>query len=259
MRFTQDEFNTMLNELFVEEPARYDTLCAIAMKHLQPIINGWCISFSLSGGEYQFDVMQETLAKLMKTCVTHFFLRDGRTTPNTDIDQFCKWITTVARNVTMDVLKKLGKRSTVDIEPWAESIGSEEPERYLVEDIDAVFDAVIDFNMGVHKLLAWLCVSVVILNEADDRSDATEIVVERLGMATLDEMLEFLLRELRYYPALLPSDNQLARIRASLDEPDELGVRMGDRPFYTFFMAKGGKGSVSDWYHKINQLIRRKQ
>ena len=70
-------------------------------------------------------------------------------------------------------------------------------------------------------------------------------------------MLEFLLRELRRYPALIPTEEQEQNVRRALDECDSLGMRLGDRPFYTFFMAKGGKYSVSDWLHKINQLIKR--
>jgi len=258
MRFTPDEFQIALRELFVEEPACFDTLCVIAEKELMPAIRGWCADDNaLRGRDCECDIMQDTLVRIIKYCITGFFLRDGRNSPNTDMQEFCRWIYTVARNVKRDYSNSYRERIIVDYSELEGRIGDELGEEFVGEELASVFDITFSLKMGVHKLLAWLAVSVVILNETDKRNVATEIVVNRFGKATLDEMLEFLLRELRRYPNLLPTDSELAGIRKLLDEPDELGVRTGDRPFYTFFMAKGGKYSVSDWLHKINQLIKR--
>lgn len=258
MRFTVDEFNIAICELFNEEPACFDTLCEISERELMPSIRGWCAADNaLRGREVEADIMQDTLVRIIKYCITGFFLRGERTEPNTDVNEFCRWIYTVARNVKRDYSNSYRERIIVDYSELEGRIGDEIGDDFVGEELASVFDVTFSLNMGVHKLLAWLAVSVVILNETDQRSVATEIVVDRLGNSTLDEMLEFLLSELRYYPALMPNENEVLGIRAMLDERDELGVRIGDRPFYTFFMAKGGKYSVSDWLHKINQLIKR--
>ena len=258
MRFTSNEFQIALRELFCEEPACFDTLCIIAERELMPSVRGWCAADSaLRGRDCEGDIMQDTLVRIIKYCITGFFLRGDRTEPNTDMDEFCRWIYTIAKNVKRDYSNSYRERIILDYSDLEGRIGDELGDDFADEELASVFDVAFSLNMGVHKLLAWLAVSVVILNETDKRSVATEIVVDRLGSSTLDEMLEFLLGELRYYPDLMPTESELTGIRSMLDELDELGIRVGDRPFYTFFMAKGGKYSVSDWLHKINQLIKR--
>ena len=259
MRFTREEFDKMIHELFVEEPACFDTLCEIVFKELSPTIDAWCRDDrALAGRACQGDILNDTCVKIMKYCVTGFFLRDGRTEPNTDMEGFCKWIYTVARNVKRDYSNKFRERIIVDYSELEGRLGDDFGDDFRAEELADIFDIVLSFDMGVHKLLAWLAVSVTILSETDRRSVATEMVVDRFAHATLDEMLSYLLCELSFYPALMPNDSQLLSIRSALDERDELGLRLGDRPFYSFFMAKGGKYSVSDWLHKINQLIKRR-
>ena len=259
MRFTRQEFDTMIHELFVEVPARFDTLCIILEKELTPTIRSWCaVDPALNGRFCEEDILSDTCVKVIKYCVTSFFLRDGRTEPNTDPDSFCKWIYTVARNVKRDYSNSYRERIILDYSELEERVGDELGDDFATEELSGIFDIVFSLDMGVHKLLAWLAVSVTILSETDKRNVATEMVVDRFAHSTLDEMLAHLLCELSNYPALMPSDSEIAAVRSALDETDGLGVRIGDRPFYTFFMAKGGKYSVSDWLHKINQLVKRR-
>ena len=259
MRFTKQEFDMMIHELFVEEPARFDTLYVILEKELTPTIRSWCAADpALNGRACEGDILSDTCVKVIKYCVTGFFLRDGRTEPNTDVDSFCKWIYTVARNVKRDYSNSYRERIVLDYSELEERVGDEIGEDFSSEELAGIFDIVFSLDMGVHKLLAWLAVSVTILSETDKRTAATEMVVDRFAHSTLDEMLHGILRELSHYPALMPSDSEISAVRAALNETDDLGIRIGDRPFYSFFMAKGGKYSVSDWLHKINQLVKRR-
>ncbi len=259
MRFEREELDIILHEIFAEEPARFDTLCVVIWRELLPTVRAWCaVDTALQGRNCEDDIVQDTIAKVIKYCVTGFFLRNGRTEPNTDIDEFCRWVYTVARNVKRDYSNASRERIIVDYNELEEKIGDEIGESHESEELASVFDIVFSIDMGVHKLLAWLAVSVTILGETDKRKVATEMVVDRFARKTLYEMWEYLLIQLRHYPSLMPTENEIATVRIALDERDELGIRLGEREFYTFFMAKGGKYSVSDWLHKINQLIKRR-
>lgn len=259
MRFKREEFDKVLHELFVEEPARFDTLCDVVGREILPTVRSWCATDSaLVGRNCEEDIVQDTIVKVIKYCMTGFFLRNGRETPNDDMDEFCRWIYTVARNVKRDYSNSYRERLFVDYNELEERIGDEIGEDHSDEELASVFDIVFSLDMGVHKLLAWLAVSVTILDETDKRMVATEMVVERFAEKTLDEMWAYTLAKLSYYPSLMPTESEIETVRSALDVRDELGFRLGEREFYTFFMAKGGKYSVSDWLHKINQLIKRR-
>lgn len=259
MRFKKEEFDKMLHELFVEKPARFDTLCDIVGREILPTVRSWCATDPALQGRYcEDDIVQDTTLKVIKYCVTGFFLRDGRTEPNNDMDEFCRWLFTVARNVKRDYSNSYRERILVDYDALEERVGDEIGEDHRAEELASVFDIVFSLDMGVHKLLAWLAVSLTILAETDKRKVATEMVVDRFARKTLDQMWSYLLTQLGRYPSLKPTEAETATVRAALDARDELGIRIGDREFYTFFMAKGGKYSVSDWLHKINQLIKRR-
>lgn len=249
----------MIHEIFVEEPARFDTLCIILEKELTPTIRSWCaVDPALNGRACEGDIFSDTCVKVIKYCITGFFLRDGRAEPNTDVEGFCKWIYTVARNVKRDYSNSYRERIVLDYSEMEQRLGEDESDDFSTEELGGIFDIVFSLDMSVHKLLAWLAVSVTILSETDRRNVATEMVVNRFAHSTLDEMLAYILCELSRYPALMPSDTEIFDIREKLNMTDDLGLRIGDRPFYSFFMAKGGKYSVSDWLHKINQLVKRR-
>ena len=259
MRFTEADFDEMLHQLFDTDKPCYDALCAISECELLPAIKRWCAEDkALSGRNLEFDIMQDTQVRLMKYCITRFFLRGDRETPNDSPDEFCRWIRAVARNVTRDYSNKHREYIHVDFYELEERIGDDESDTDDSSDeLRAVFDAVFKLRIGVHKLLAWLCVSVLILSETDSRSTATDMLVSRFGESTLDTLCDFFLDRIAKYPMLAPTDNTVRYLRASLDVTDGDGVRLGSRPFSHFFMNKGGKYSVSDWIHKINLSIKR--
>ncbi len=261
MRFTRAEFDEMLHQLFDTDEPCFDALCAISECELLPVIKGWCArDRALSGKNLEFDIMQDTQVRLMKYCITRFFLRGDREQPNDSPDEFCRWIRVVARNVARDYSEKQREYIHVDYYEMEERIGDDmSDDDDLGDELRRVFDAVFTLKIAVYKLLAWLCVSVIILGETDSRSVATDTLVSRFGESTLDGLCDLFLREIAKYPALVPTDTTVLYLRALLDETDGDGVRLGDRPFSYFFMAKGGKYSVSDWIHKINLSIKRRK
>ena len=155
MRFTKQEFDTMIHELFVESPARFDTLYVILEKELTPTIRSWCaVDPALNGRACEGDIFSDTCVKVIKYCVTGFFLREGRTEPNTDPDSFCKWIYTVARNVKRDYSNSYRERIVLDYSELEERVGDQIGDDFSTEELSGIFDIVFSLDMGVHKLLA---------------------------------------------------------------------------------------------------------
>ena len=75
MRFTRNEFDTMVNELLYSTPASFDMLCSIAEKTLRPSVINWCKNEDcLRGKGYEDDIMQEIHLRLMKTTVDYFLI-----------------------------------------------------------------------------------------------------------------------------------------------------------------------------------------
>ena len=84
-------------------------------------------------------------------------------------------------------------------------------------------------------------------------------IVVGVGIGGTFDKAAYLAKKALIRPVNVPNEDSFyANLEEELlEEINKLGIRLGDRPFYTFFMAKGGKYSVSDWLHKTNQLIKR--
>jgi hypothetical protein len=171
------------------------------------------------------------------------------------------WLFTVAKNTKVSYIRSLCRSSVTDIEPFAESIPSaDEFDNGDREDMSLTIcraiSSVISLRVGIHKILAWLTVSMLVLNEDVKRSTATDFVANHLGSSTLYEMLDFLLRELERHPYVKISVEDMERLKELLAEKSD-GVAVGDCLFSDFFTSKGGNYSISDWIYKINKTIRR--
>ena len=76
MRFTKEEFETMVQELLFSDPISFDMLCQIANKTLRSTVIHWCrLEDCLRGRGFEDDIMQEIYLRLMKTTVDYFLLR----------------------------------------------------------------------------------------------------------------------------------------------------------------------------------------
>ena len=77
--FTDEEYKIMIYELTEREPVCFDMLCAIAERTLKGTVYRWCSDdIDLRGKALEEDIMQDIFIRLIKTCVTHFLMRDDR-------------------------------------------------------------------------------------------------------------------------------------------------------------------------------------
>lgn len=120
VRFTTEEFETMVHELLYSQPVSFDTLCQMADKTLSPSIINWCkLEDCLRGRGFEDDIMQEIHLRLMKTTVDYFLLRERINGPyNNNPESFENWMFRVADNLKRDFANKVRNRDfkTEDID-----------------------------------------------------------------------------------------------------------------------------------------------
>lgn len=266
-KFSNEEFDLMLSELFDNEQATFDTLCMIADKQLKTLVRKKCNEFSSISRRLEHeDVMQEVHIRLITRCVTGFFLRNGAAEPNRDPDEFCKWIYKVAKNVICDYGRK---NASIDLRVrfW------EEDEEYGIID-ETIFDEdaleddrerlrkafaiVLDADASIYKILVWIAQCIVILSADVTKIQSNEILINEFSNKTLSEMRDIVIHASRLIKWLEFTPEQLERINSSLSQPFADGKTYGETTLSSFFMKQGGKKSISDWANRMNNLIKRR-
>lgn len=263
--FTTEEFNIMLEEMLGGDMASHDMLCTILEKSLRPAVNRWCRANELLYGQAD-DIMQEIHARIIKTCIPFFLLREdmgGRV--NNDPEGFRKWIFTVARNITQDYLTDLqvDDNNLLPIEDGAEvpdsqgAIDAREAEAARIETLKKAFSIAIDADAKVYIVLTWLAQSILMIDLDVSKIRSNDLIVEKFERMTLAEMYGALLLWAERIPWLTFTDRQNDRICAALEAPYDGTRTYGEVEYRTFFMKKGGKASISDWVNRMNNRIMR--
>jgi hypothetical protein len=185
LRFTQEEFDTMVEQLLGGRLDSYDMLCTIADRVLRPSVIRWCnTDDTLRGRGLEEDIMQEIHTKLLLNVVTRFLRRNGPEGElNRDPEGFQAWMFTVARNVKRDFANKLRAQDikTRELEgAEAETLSSEDlaGQQTHVDRLRQSFDVVLSADAGVHKVLTWLAQSLYILELDVTKIQSTQIVLE---------------------------------------------------------------------------------
>ena len=265
-RFSDDEFQKMVFEITTQEHPDYSMLCNIASKQLWPYIKRKCAGCaSIRRRNAEEDVMQEIHCRLIKTCVTGFFLRCGSTSVNTDPDEFCKWMYTVARNIFLDYANMMNgiDLRTRPIEEGEEIPVTPQPifdqdQEEVQDKLRRAFAIVIESDNSIYKILTWLAQCIVVLRADITRIQSNDILIDEFSEKTLYEMRDIITAFAKEVPWLLISETQLKRIDDALDKEFDAHRRVGEVQFKSFFMKKGGKGSISDWVNRMNGMIVRR-
>ena len=263
MEISRSDFDVILTELFESDKVCFDTLCRVTSELLIPTVQYWCNTNPvLRNKNCEDDIVQDTELKVIKYSLTHFFFAGGRETPNRDPEQFNKWLFTVAKNVMRDHVRSFSAKSYQDISDVEHALADDAPtadeERDVCAQLSEVIDAVINLRVGIHKILAWLLISIKILNSDGQRSKITDTVVSRFKDCPLFDMYLEIQREFLLYPDINLNAYQKTRIEKSLlADTDRDGVQVGDLTFGSFFGSSEGKYTVSDWIYKINLSVRR--
>lgn len=273
MRFTREEFDTMVSQLLYQEPICFDMLCHIAEKTLRKTVKVWCdMELCLQGRSYEEDIMQKIHLRLIETTVTYFLLRDGVTGKyNDDPEGFEDWMFRVGENIKKDFANKVRgvDFKTADIEdPMLENLPANPGDGYeedqdRQEALKQAFDIVLSADVSVYKVLTWLARSVFMLEQDVTAIQSNELVLTAFADKTLNNMYDMLLEAAFKISWLRITEEQDAKIRAALRKKARGGVLYGEMCYRAFFMkhngAVSGKKSISDWMNRINEMIRKKQ
>lgn len=264
MRFSEQDFDTMLCELF-SKPAVFDMLYRITRIELEPSIK------KLVSGSYYLrvfysaeDLLQDVCAKVIQKALTRFFLKNG---PNGEVNRdatgFCAWLHTVAKNEGLDRIKKIKETQGLDKSndftngsiPDIRS-AKRVPEN-TKEDLQNAFDIILSSkNISIYKSLTWLAQSIFLLTYDISRIEANSLLLTEFENKTLFQLYESIVRNAVYLPWLTLTDTQKDIINRALNEPYDEKRVYGEVTYYEFFMSKGGKASISDWINRLDTKIR---
>jgi len=269
LRFTKEEFDTMVEQLLFAQQVQFEMLCQIAEKTLRPAVIRWCMDEPcLRGRSYENDIMQEIHIRLMKTVIGGFLLRENVTGPyNNDPEGFEDWLFTVAVNLKRDFANSVRGRDfkTDDLDdhwdiPAPEREWEDEQER--IDKLKQALDTVLSANAGVYKVLTWLAQFVFVLGMDVTKIQSNEMILEAFENKTLNQMYDMILLASRQIPWLQISGTQNRRILAELGKKWDGEHTYGQTRYKTFFMKHNGeisgKKSISDWSNRLNTMIQRK-
>ncbi len=265
---TQSEFDRIVEELICTKPARYDALCDAAKKLVGAKLTRKCAqSPALARVCTPEDLLSEVYIRLIKNAVPGFFFRTEEM--NRDIDGFCRWVYTIAGNLCIDHIKAASSRYTLPVDapldddelylqipdPDAEAAFCAEPD---VDTLRAAFEAVLDMDIQVYKVLTWIAQAVLILSEDVSKIESNALLIERYENMTLEEMWASVRRCAQNIPWMKISKESEERLRKIFLLPFNESRRYGEMKYSDFYMKKGAKASISDWVNRINAGLRRK-
>lgn len=269
MRFTEQEFYEMVQELLYSEPISYKMLCLIAEKTLKPSVLNWSRTDEcLRQRGYGEDLMNEIHLRLIKTVIPYFLLRDDIDGDyNNDPEGFEDWMFSVAYNVKRDIVKKFRKHdfnidnsddvSLCDIPAQEDEDNSEEH----IERLKQAFSIAISANVGIYKTLTWIAQFIFILEADVTKIKSNDLLLEAFENKTLYDMYDMIQNASKKIPWIVITSEQDEKIVTALRKKRDGEVTYGECKFKSFFMKQNGipsgKKSISDWVNRMNDIIKR--
>lgn len=269
MRFSQEEFDQMVQEVLHTNPSRYDTLCRMAERLLKPMIAGWCRKDpALRGRDLEADILNDILLHLMKTVVHGFLLHDRAAGEyNNDPEGFERWMSFVAHNRQRDFAERVRRADFYTApEEALDRMGvcdeSVEERSARLSQLRRAFNIVMSADTGIYKVLTWLAQVMFITEQGLAHHKANALIVTVFENKTLFEMYGMILAAGRRIPWMTVTPQQHRRVMDALQQPWDDELTYGEVKYGAFFMKYrgevAGKKSVSDWIHRINGMVRRR-
>lgn len=258
--FTNEEYQIMIYELTERKPMSFDMMCLISQRALKPLIKKWCYdSEDLRYRQYEDDILQDTLIRLIKTCVTYFLKRkDKKYAVNDDPDEFYLWIKTVAHNITRDKAKEV-RRQDFRTAKLSKDIPAPDEFRKLEDDTQEkfieVFHTAIYAPRSPHIVLTWVMYGALAVYYGIKRVKATQIIEEAFSDRTLFEIWEIARRMMEELPDLRTTEEENAHIKDILKKLDKNKNMIGNTVFREYYGSRGGKAAISDWIYRMNQWL----
>lgn len=260
---SNDDFKVLVDELLGREYVSYDMLCYLAERELKPLVRRMCYCEPcLRGRGFEDDIMQEISIRLIKTTISHFLLKPGcNGQVNYDPTGFRKWMVTVAINIKNDYANRVRRLDfkSLPIDERVLSLSSDEAEisEERIEKLKRAFSIVVESDAQIYKVLTWIAQFIFVIGHDVSKIESNNMIISAFEEKTLSEMYAMLLSSEKDIPWLVISEAQKKKIENALDSPWNDDVPYGEVRYKEFFMKKGGKGTISDWMNRMNNLIKR--
>ena len=263
----EDLYEKACDEVYNRTFSEYESVVIFAKEHLQYHIKSWCKgNYVLRSGTHYEDVLQEICFHIAKKCDRFFFSTEGKK----DCEGFKSWCYTVARNYFNTYFKKVKKdaddnESYIKRESKINRADSEEIEDVVERneslevdrnELSKVFLIVLNLKAKPHIVMTWLAVSLFMLTNNCNRSEATHMVANKFTDYRLFEMFNSITKSIKKYDWLKITTNDIAIIFTNLQKPNMDSSKItGEMLYGNFYMKKGPEMSISDWVNRVNEQI----
>lgn len=273
--FTPEEFDIMIDELLATP--RSTAMLFTIVERFQSAVYAKCrADETLQGRNCEDEIMQIFRCKVEAGITVSFLRRDGVTSVNRDAVWFRRWLYRVAENAIRDEARRLRVQARHRTEEDPTVIPDEHNPFANLEQRETLqqsFALVFDTAAAPYKVLTWVAVNLLILEQNIDPKDAKKLVLKRFEDMTLADMLETVFRYGAQIPWLRLSEAHKRKwvdvlmTPLTVTEREDFGLPAADGPvllgqvrYCDCFMAvggvKNGTKSVSDWYYRMNQIVR---
>ncbi len=258
---TEQELDTVVEEF--RKQGRSDTLCLIIERETRGIVVSFCrMGKRLSGMED--DMMSEIQFDIHQKFLTDFLYKSGHAAGmNRDTKHLRNWICLIAKRYLIDNYNAVARYQdrvrlledsdlTTLIDKSDEPYPDQETARELLM---FAFAIVLNSASNIYIILTWLARVLMVLEYDMELIRTGDKMCIVYNDKTLYEMRDLLYRSAENISWIVITDRQRAKIDKALEKPYKDGRTYGTVKYSEFYMAKGGKYSICDWFHKMNSRI----
>ena len=270
-RFTDQEFDIMIDQLTVQKPASFEMLCEIAEKTLHRWVAAECGKCdALRGKNLEDDIFHDVQIKLIQKTVTDFLLRNGPDGGiNRDPDGFKSWMFTVAGNLILDTARKAsrsdcrcrgfldGEESTIEDGNNVIENGTLLLSEERMKMLKLAMSIVLDSRSQPYIVLTWLAMCVFMLDQGVTKIVSNHKILDVFFEKSLSEMFDMLCAASKRIPWLVITDAQKKKMSERLRKKADGERTYGEMPYKAFFLKKEPLSAISDWENRMNSLAKR--
>lgn len=268
--FTEEEFQTIVDELFNKSESGFNTLLKVIDRAFSRNVENWANSTSfLKGGLHHEDVMQEIRIKVCKNVVTNFFKHERANGEiNYDPLGFQKWLCTVVKHEKISYFNQMlrVRHCTIDlndttVESMVENLASTTEDYYgefsSRERLEEAFKVVIESEARPYTVLTWIAARLFFIEVNEKGGEISSMVDSAFGNKTLYQMRDMLFQATERIKWMKLTEKGKEKINKALDTLYNGISPYGEMRYYEFYMSKGAKASISDWINKMDNIIKK--
>lgn len=270
-RFTDDEFEIMIEQLIIKKPASFEMLYEIVERTLHGWVIAECRKYDvLRKRRLEEDIYHDVQVRMIQKTVTDFLLRQGADGEvNRNPDGFKSWMFRVADNLIKDSARKAGNNdyrfhvfgdgeedSIADTESQMEYGSLFISEERIVTLKDAV-SVVLNSKSQPYIVLTWLAMCVYMFAYDCTKIKSNHRILEDFFDKSLNEMFYTLNEKSEMISWLVLTEDQILTMMTKLDKIYDGEKTYGETSYRDFFMKKEPLSTISDWENRMNSLVKR--